>query len=458
MSFPAEPAFPSGNVRRSCQQISDGKRLGRRSLLLVVVWGCLVGGCVGGSALAVPEASGSSESAPAMTGSGSAARDRPTPPYLAVVTAAQVTVRAGPSDQFPDTGTLQAGMYVWVDHEESNGWLAVQDPPQTLRSISWVPMQFINFDKSRPIPQNVVVDEAGAPLRPGKIGLAEPLPVQRTRVPGGTILLVIGPPVQREGRTWYPVASPPGDFRYLPKHTVEALSGTAWGFQVREPAPVPSSASAPAQTLPSGTTTSTASSAVSSVPTRASSVQHPLWQQAEAAEQAGRYEEAERLFFDLARLMNEQGTNHDVANLCYTRIHALREKRRQALAASTTPASVNLPSASAGSMGTISHPWPREASPPPGSSPSAGTLPPSETTARWYGPGRLVRSAIALDGRKTYALEAHPGVPIVYVVAGPTGDLERYLNTIVQVYGSAQSRRGLSYPYVTAQAVSPAVR
>jgi hypothetical protein len=69
-----------------------------------------------------------------------------------------------------------------------------------------------------------------------------------------------------------------------------------------------------------------------------------------------------------------------------------------------------------------------------------------------------VRSAIALDGRKTYALETHPGVPLVYVVPGPAGDLDRYVNSVVQVYGTAQTRRGLSYPYVAAAAVSPVPR
>jgi hypothetical protein len=160
----------------------------------------------------------------------------------------------------------------------------------------------------------------------------------------------------------------------------------------------------------------------------------------------------------LARLMNEQGNNHDVANLCYTRIHSLREKRRQTLATSSTTAPLNSPLSSSGSAGPPSHHTPGETSSPTVSTPSKGTLPPPETAARWYGPGRLVRSAIALDGRKTYALEAHPGVPIVYVVAGPAGDLDRHLNAIVQVYGTAQNRRGLSYPYVTAQAVSPAAR
>jgi hypothetical protein len=380
----------------------------------------------------------------------------PKPPYLAVVTAPQVTLRAGPSDQFPDTGTLQAGMLVWVDHEEGNGWLAVQDPPQTLRCISWVPMQFINFDKSRPIPQNVVVDEAGAPLRPGKIGLAEPLPVQRTRVPGGTILLVIGPPVQREGRTWYPVAAPPGDFRYLPKQAVQAQRGGAWHYQVREPAPAPAAGGSESSATAglAGTVGNSGSSRPAATPNPL--VQHPLWQQAEAAEQAGRWEEAERLFFELARVLNEQGNQHDLANLCYTRIHALREKRRQGPRTSPAP-SGSLPASASGSA-PPARLLPPETQPASAASSTSPTSSSSADSPRWYGPGRLVRSAIALDGRKTYALETHPGVPLVYVVPGAAGDLDRYVNSVVQVYGTAQTRRGLSYPYVAAAAVSPTPR
>jgi len=342
-----------------------------------------------------------------------------------------------------------------VDHEEGNGWLAVQDPPQTLRCISWVPMQFINFDKSRPIPQNVVVDEAGAPLRPGKIGLAEPLPVQRTRVPGGTILLVIGPPVQREGKTWYPVAAPPGDFRYLPKQAVQAQRGGAWHYQVREPAPAPTAGAAGSSATAglAGTVGNSGSSRPAAMPSPL--VQHPLWQQAEAAEQAGRFEEAERLFFELARVLNEQGNQHDLANLCYTRIHALREKRRQGPRTSPAP-SGSLPASASGSAAPARLLPPE--TPPASAASSTGPTPAAADSPRWYGPGRLVRSAIALDGRKTYALETHPGVPLVYVVPGTAGDLDRYVNSVVQVYGTAQNRRGLSYPYVAAAAVSPAPR
>lgn len=434
-------------VRRGAEKSLRGW-IGRgwgQVVLLIAGWGWSVSAQFGGLAFAgaSPLVSGGGSSATTASGNGGTG-SQTSPPYLAVVTAPQVMLRAGPSDHFPETGTLQAGMLVWVDHEEANGWLAVQDPPQTLRCISWVPMQFINFDKSRPIPQNVVVDEGGAPLRPGKIGLAEPLPVQRTRVPGGTILLVIGPPVQREGRTWYPVAAPPGDFRYLPKQAVQAQRDGGWNHQVREPTPAVTPGAAASSSIPAPAPA--ADNAGSSGPARPPPVQHPLWQQAEAAEQAGRFDEAERLFFELARVLNEQGNHHDLANLCYTRIHALREKRRQSLPAS--------PSGSSAPVRLL----PKD-TPPATASTSAGTTPTAPTdSARWYGPGRLVRSAIALDGRKTYALETHPGVPLVYVVPGAAGDLDRYVNSMVQVYGTAQSRRGLSYPYVAAVAVSPVPR
>ena len=63
---------------------------------------------------------------------------------------------------------------------------------------------------------------------------------------------------------------------------------------------------------------------------------HPLWGQAEAAERDGRHDQAEQLYFALARAMNEPGGDHDIANLCYTRIHSLRERKRGASAGSTS--------------------------------------------------------------------------------------------------------------------------
>ena len=77
---------------------------------------------------------------------------------------------------------------------------------------------------------------------------------------------------------------------------------------------------------------------------------HPLWTQAEAAEREGRYADAEKAYFDLAALMNGAGGDHDIANLCYTRIHALREKKRNAGAATAV----------ASGTGTLQPPAPRD--------------------------------------------------------------------------------------------------
>ena len=141
-------------------------------------------------------------------------------PYLAVVSDPEVRLRAGPSDQFPETGLLPRGARVVVDHEEPNGWLAVEAPQG---QVSWVPTQFIEgYDPARPTPQRVVVSSEGAvTLATGVAGVQQPLDIRRVPVPNGTILTVTGPKATFDGKSWYPVAPPAGDFRYLPKSAVQ---------------------------------------------------------------------------------------------------------------------------------------------------------------------------------------------------------------------------------------------
>ena len=74
---------------------------------------------------------------------------------------------------------------------------------------------------------------------------------------------------------------------------------------------------------------------------------------------------------------------------------------------------------------------------------------PSDTRPHWAGAGVLVRSALALDGRRTYALDPGPsGVPRMYVVPAKAVDLERYVNRKVDVFGTTYTRRELSKPYM----------
>jgi hypothetical protein len=249
-------------------------------------------------------------------------------------------------------------------------------------------------------------------------------------------LLVIGEKVQFEGKTWYPVVPPAGDFRYLPKQAVKYDRPAATAFAVRDTTPPPAAPDTPVPALnPGGGRRPSASLPPSESATTAGrpAVQHPLWAQAEAAERDGRLDEAEKLFFQLAQVMNQPGGDHDIANLCYTRIHTLREKRRSpsGLASSNTRPAAGDPPARSGSL----PPEPRE----------SGT--------RWTGPGKLVRSGLAPEGRKTYALVSDRGDTLWYIAAGPGLDLEKYVGSRIDAYGTAGSYRGLSKPYMVATRV-----
>jgi hypothetical protein len=348
-------------------------------------------------------------------------------PYLGTIADSEVLVRSGPSDKFPETSTLKRGAPVIVDHEEF-GWLAIEAPKG---SVSWVPIAFLEFDASRPTPQNAMVTD-DVTLASGKDGLEQPLTeIRKTKVPAGSILKVIGQKTTFDGKQWYPVEPVYGDFRYVPKSAVKAGEPASTAFVVRDATP-------PGFT-PAGAT-SPKPAAVEPPATGKPGVNHPLWAQAEAAERDGRPDEAEKFYFQLARLMNEPGGDHDVANLCYTRIHAIREKKRSSNAAS--PATATKPELA---RPTLLPPVRNEV-------PVNTSTTPDKTGEKgaWTGVGRLVVSPLALDGRQTYALETAPGISQIYVVGDGKIDLSRYRNKKVNVFGSTHTHVNASKPYVIA--------
>jgi hypothetical protein len=363
--------------------------------------------------------------------------------YLAVV-ADEVRMRAGQSDSYADAGTLHRGTRVLVDHEEPGGWLAIQAPPG---SVSWVQMTFLEFDKSKPLPQNAAVVE-DVTLVAGRVGHAQPIfEVRRAKVPAGSILTVIGEKAVVEGKTWYPVAPPAGDFRYIPKSAVHAERAVSDRFVVRtndtsNPTAAPpaggtplASIPAPAGGLPTGANPSTGAG-----------VNHPLWAQAEAAERAGKYAEAESLLWELAAKMNEPGGDRDVANLCFNRVHSIRAKQRgtTTTAIATRDDRAALPP-SASIRPTLGPP-PTKDTKPAAATPQAG--------GEWSKSMMLRRANIAIGGQQTYALESSPGIISAYVVGAPGLELERFKNRRVVVFGT-KSTRGMNTPVITATAVDP---
>jgi hypothetical protein len=376
-------------------------------------------------------------------------------PYLATVADPEVKLRAGPSDQFPETGTLPRGAVLIVEREEPNGWLAVHAPQG---QVSWVHHTFLDgADEKRQTPYRVVVaSDSPVTLAAGSAGVPQPLQVRRVQVPNGTILTVTGPPVRFDGKGWYPVAPPPGDYRYVPKSAVQFEKPANTAFVVRDAAPLPpSTAGLTAGARPEMVSPPGVIQPVSSPPPAPKpAVNHPLWAQAEAAEQAGKYDEAEKLFFELARVMNGPGGDHDIANLCYTRIHGLREKKRGSAVAIGPGAPNASPPKDARS--TLLPPSASGVTPISGGPTAPGSVPPptgADDKPRWSGAGVLTRSALALDGRQTYALESSPGVVRLYVVPAPGLDLEEYVNRRVDVYGINATRRDLSRPFVVASSI-----
>lgn len=385
------------------------------------------------------------------------------PPYRAVVSDPEVKLRAGPSDAFPDTGTLARGAVVVVEKEEQGGWLAVSAP---YGSVSWIATQFIEDPApDKPTPKNVFVHaEDEVTLAAGKAGLQQPLDIRRVKVPNGTGLLLLGPKVTFSGKTWYPVAPPAGDVRYLPRTAIQFEKPAPNNFVVRvneTPTPVPpavtppgpGTGATPIATIPSGGGDPPPTGGVTS---GKPAVNHPLWQQAETAEREGRTAEAEKAYFDLAALMNGANGDHNIANLCYTRIHSLREKKRNAGGAprplDTRP--VGTPPAPKDERGV--RPGTPVALPPAsGKNDKLDTNPLDKP--QWTGPGTLRRSALTPDGtgKPAYALETAPGVVKVYVVAGPGVDLEKHIGKRVDVYGTP-TRGALSKPYVVAASVEAA--
>ncbi len=303
--------------------------------------------------------------------------------FLAAVGPAGATLRSGPGDLMPDTGTLPAGTTVIVHHEDGD-WLAVQ-PPRG--SLAWVPFGLVpNIDPAKPFPQNGVIDSDGrpVPVAAGRTGFGQPLAAQRTTVPDGTVVTVVGPKVKAdEGGAWYPIVPPEDDFRYLPRTSVrfDPTKRAGGQYLVRSPTPPPSS--------PTGDPGVVVPASIS----RTAEPVSGLWADAERAERAGELARAEALYLRLAGEANKPGGDPDLANRCYARVHALREKQRGTSGRAAAPAD------------------------------------------DWVGPGSLRPSGLNYGGRPTFALVGPRGEVKAYVVAGGGLELDRQVGERVELFG-----------------------
>lgn len=323
-------------------------------------------------------------------------------------------LRGSPRADGIEAGMIPKGTPVIVHHEEGD-WLAIQAPRGC---VSWISHLFLEFpDQAGGFPKNAVVRSDGeVRLALGKAGLPKPLDVRRTAIPDGTIVLVIGPAVKSDGdrSTWYPIVPPEDDFRYLPKAAVQMSTAGGPSFVVKSPV-----------------TTSTSTSPPPPVAAIAAPIQgtsHPTWLAAQQAEAAGDLDRAEKLYFDLARAMNTPGGDGELANQCYTRIHAIRERRRNRNSQANPPESKFVASTGSTAAATEFAPSKEDVTP------RITTVENRASPGQWTGSGYLRLAGFKIANQQAYALEDPRGRLLYYAVANGV-DLEKYRNKTVDLFG-----------------------
>lgn len=250
-----------------------------------------------------------------------------------------VTVRSGPSEQMAETGKLDPGTEVLVVKLEGTDWYAIE-PPRG--SVSYIQALFVQpqgkpdpaLGKLQP-PFNAVVDAPdGATevkIAAGHADGGKPLNVQRTTLPRGTIVQVIGTRVAVEADdariNWYPIAPPAGDLRYVPASGIDMIGGSTGqpGVVVKGNKPT-SPEFGPLPVTPTAKATGDWPGVVASIPTPdANWPTNPQWREAEKARIDEDFARAEKLYLELAEKANRPDGDTKLADLCYSRIQMVRE-------------------------------------------------------------------------------------------------------------------------------------
>lgn len=333
---------------------------------------------------------------------------------VAVVKVGSVSVRCGPSEQMAVCGTLEQGAEVIAHHAKGTDWYAIQPPAG---SLSWISQLNVEL-KRKPgeaadtFPVDAVVnalDSGEVKIAAGMMGERKPLNVQRTKLPSGTLVRIVGPKVKIDGDDsqtgWYPILPPRDDFRYVPKSALElAGRNEKVNFVVKGQTEVKPSAPEgnPAAALPGPTPPRSTTEVNGDWPN------NQLWRDAERARADGNYAKAEELYLQLATASNKAG-DVKLANLCYERIHTVREQSRT--------------KSTSGSLRPMDDPK----TPPIVNVKSEGKS--------VIGDGILRTVRFEYQNRKVYALTGSKGEVRLYLIADGI-ELERYVGKWLEIAGT----------------------
>ncbi|HEV3260889.1 MAG TPA: hypothetical protein VG013_28820 [Gemmataceae bacterium] len=360
-----------------------------------------------------------------------------TVPYETTITVPETEVRSGPSPKYYATSKLHQGDRVKVLGKENNdAWLAIAPPPG---SFSWINSRFIDHRSG----QNAVVVGEGVPVRAGSQLINDPPKTELSHAERGAQIVVLDtkPMIDAENSQWLPITPLPKEVRYIPADAVKAVA-----------APVVSTASAPPAAPPA---------APPPPPAAALSPDDQMLQQAEQADHAGESAKAIQLYEELGR----KTTDHSLSMSCYNRSQWLREgyhgsfasAAQQHPAGSTEgrliptpnyPYGQNMagyaPAGQASSQYTYVQDNPQRAVQAQPVS-YAQNPPPAQSS----GPGWLRRATVFVDGKAAYVLETSQGVPMMYVAAQPSLNLEPYVGRTVELYGTVRYHPDVRTYYMT---------
>ncbi|MCI0335578.1 MAG: SH3 domain-containing protein [Planctomycetes bacterium] len=133
-------------------------------------------------------------------------------PYEARVTTPRALVHSGPGERFYPTATLSPDDSVEVYREEADGWLGIRPPED---SFSWIPEKQLKLKGGglAEVREEDVASRIGSQLSDKRNAV-------QVRLKKGEVVEIVGKETF-DGETWYRIAPPAGEFRWIHAASVE---------------------------------------------------------------------------------------------------------------------------------------------------------------------------------------------------------------------------------------------
>jgi len=450
----------------------------------------------------------------ACIGATAAVAAQPSTPYKAYVVVEEAYIRSGPGEGFYPTEKVRFGREVEVYQRDAAGWCAIRPLEE---SFSWVPAWDLRMgeDGLAEVASDNVAARVGSQF-------SDVRDVVQVRLKRGELVEVLGwkrMGTGAETQTWYRIAPPSGEFRWIHERfldvhppqarlvrTAEAPAVASESGGVRQavalqpaqgPPNSPAAASAPAPHsttsahAPSDPSTAASGQASSAAGAQPSAAKVPVPQNAVPSEEF--QAELDDINTELSLMLAEEPSvwNCDelirrtesllsVAQTASQRAHARLLLNRLARAAQVKKrfdavySHASTPPAVFGAQAVVQalrNETPPNAASPAQSSLGAGAAPPpllppqtaaplpAEGPARGHdlydGVGKLTRVMPGKVGGPRYALLDERGRVAWYVTPAPGVGLQHYVGRRVAITGSRDPLPDLNVPHLTARHVTP---